>query len=541
MGDPRVVAGEMYDWSERTPAGGPLFVKMVRTLVPEGVEALVIGPHADEVLTAVTERAAKTTVVLRSVQDSLALAERFGDALEIVVGGLKGWAESRADKTFGALIALDGFDRLHSNDDPAMPWVERAALVTSALAPGGTMLLAHQGPIRVSDVLDTRPAHRRHGDDEFVPVFTDATRPGTPAALAESLGDVRSVMWAGFGLPAEPGVLLKNGVDADPALIDRVVVASLSAHQQWLADPRELLTSAMRGGILPQLADVWVCAVRPSAAAADVWLARGGTGVITANRGDDDWTINDGQAERTFPRAETVGERILGLAESEDTPAIRELAHELAEAVRAGNRLAAVDPAQAVLQEGVLVDAWAPPAVALTSPAEAFGAAWFVVLDRIEREHRRHPWQPWVLGAPLVKATLSECGFEADDQLVERCRAAASKIEAEQNPAAELAVLRDQLANYEDMVLAVHELRGHISGLERTLRLRDGQLRALQDPSYNPEAPGTEGGVKGAMKAARRVLHPESVAKLAMKASQVNSLGELRAGVRRVVRRARRG
>lgn len=117
-----VVSGDMYDWSDmagvRALPRGPVLTRFAVATATGASHLLVVGPHDLDLLDAVVDRAATTTVVLRTHSDAELVSERYAHrAVDVVCGDLRAWAP---DRPADAVLALDGFGRVASIDaDPA--------------------------------------------------------------------------------------------------------------------------------------------------------------------------------------------------------------------------------------------------------------------------------------------------------------------------------------------------------------------------------------------------------------------------------------
>ncbi|MEU6134996.1 hypothetical protein [Nocardioides sp. NPDC047086] len=119
-----VVPGDMYDWSDMTGARalprGPVLTRFAVSAATGASHLLVVGPHDLDLLDAVVDRAATTTVVLRTHADAELVSERYADrSVDVVCGDLRAWTP---DRPADAVLALDGFSRVASIDTDAADW-----------------------------------------------------------------------------------------------------------------------------------------------------------------------------------------------------------------------------------------------------------------------------------------------------------------------------------------------------------------------------------------------------------------------------------
>lgn len=543
MNDVTVVPGEMYDWTDfgtsRGAAGGEAFAQLLAAVLPECRDALFIGPHRPELVAQVARSGAKVTLLVRGASDALRLAEEL-PGVEVVAGGLGGWVGDHGSRRFAAVVALDGLDRVGSNDEAPMAWSSRLAVIRDALAPDGTLVLAARSPMRAADLLDARPEPERHGDEEFVPIFSDVTRPGTLGGLAEALEADSTSAWYGFGAVQSPALLIGSDVLVDGPLAERARAVALSAHRHWLADPVELFRGARRAGSLDAVSDVWVAVTRPAGRPGDTVVALPSGETVVGWADDTTWTVESAESAvpRRFPRGESVEDTIFTLLESGDLPAVRELSQRIGAWVRATSPASVVFDQLIEDAEGFAHAWWAPTAEG-ASPAAVYLAAWRVTIDRLRREHRRHPWPPWVLEGSLFDTLASEAGFAPSADTHHVAVALAKEVMEATQPDTGVVNTRRDLADYEELHHQLFEAKGHIAGLERVLKFRDQQLRARDDQTTS--ATVTTSKTRRILAGIRKQLRPDEVARLARKAADVSSVDDLKEGARRVVRRVRRG
>ncbi|HYN92625.1 MAG TPA: hypothetical protein VES42_02095, partial [Pilimelia sp.] len=181
-----VVRGEMQPWTDYAgavrPPGGVVLRRLLADVLPDGVaRALIVGPHDDDVVEHVAARAARLTVLLRSVTDAAALRERLAAALPerdaagqvaVVAGALDGLAD-RADGPYDLIVAADGLDRVLGPDSRDLDWPARLAALAGLAGAGAVVVVGCANEFALTEVLDRRPAHERHGDEEWRPIHDD--------------------------------------------------------------------------------------------------------------------------------------------------------------------------------------------------------------------------------------------------------------------------------------------------------------------------------------------------------------------------------
>lgn len=186
--------------------------------------------------------------------------------------------------------------------------------------------------------------------------------------------------------------------------------------------------------------------------------------------------------------SESAEEVLFRLASREDVPGFRDLASTLGEWV---SLQAGADPHRVIRWDDVYIDRGtalpgvSPWATLRPEPTDVLlAAAWCRFHDRLLAGCRRHPWPPWMVGDGLVDTWLGMSGVQASPDTRSRGRAIADDlgVAVGAEPAEpEIEDLRSALAEREKLKREVFELAGHISGLERTLRYRDQQLRVRED------------------------------------------------------------
>lgn len=486
----RAVPGEMQPWTDlgepTGPVRGPVVLRWLDEVLPRGGRWLVAGPHDAAVLRLALGRADAVTLLLRSPSDAETVRGLVPEDLDIVVGALD--ALPSDGPQHDVVVAVDGLDRLLTPDSAELSWRERLGLVHAQAAPEAVVVLGLGNELSMTGLLDARVARDRHGDEEWMPIHSDPERPTSAAQLAQALGSVGRTptsLWATFGPGARPWLLatveVTDAARADHFVANAAAVAARSTSAPLLALPDEALSSAARAGALTTVADGFLVvtgpAVTPAAqvyAAASpesAWSARfDATGerptwLVTRPAGD----------ERGFPDAPTVESELRRLAEREDVPAFRAYAGRLGS--WALDRPASTSPLtfdRLVTDGDTFTEVVATAALQdEAEPTVALTAAWFRFQDRLLREHRRHPWPPWVLGQDLVTIWSSMSGVTVTPAELASGRAVADELA---DPTPEVVDVRTAIADAAETAKQLFEARGHIAGLERTIGFRDKQL-----------------------------------------------------------------
>ncbi|TWE12109.1 hypothetical protein [Rudaeicoccus suwonensis] len=265
-----------------------------------------------------------------------------------------------------------------------------------------------------------------------------------------------------------------------------------------------------------------------------------GAAAATGKSDHIDVVIDESLLTRRVPFGPTVAQELLRLAELGDVPGFRDLAAAVGAHVDAipvpEHRVVTLDNLVVAGREtapGFDARRWSGP----VGTAETLAAAFFLLQDRMVTEHRRHPWPTHLLGRELVATWTEMAGVEATDAVLDRARDLALTLAAgEQRPGAcSTADLRTALADAQAARRELQEALGHIAGLERTIGFRDKQLRTREEVIRNlRKGAGPAGAVAAQRTAAGNLL------RVAKRTAQVRSVGELGAGVERVVKRAQR-
>jgi hypothetical protein len=335
----QMIGGEMPAFTEpRAPVGGALHRYLVDQL-PAGADVLIAGPHADDLIGALAERA-RVTCLLRSHPDAMDLSAKGFDVLCGTIAKL-----TEAER-YDAVIALDGLDRLCSAEGPQYDWTETLRALKRTLRPGGTLLLAVENELGVHRLVDPESPTAAQDDGAWRPLGEFDTKPGNPARLAARLAaEGLSVDWLGSAWPvpdaptliATPDAMENGPVDA-LAAVAASAVARAYARRSVLSDPRRLAAAAVRGGLGAELAAAWLVvayrAPRPGRVLTLPPVLIGGdphTGDAVVEVGPDGetgWTrrvVRGNAAGGPLPTGRLLEELLLGAALRHDLPTLRRL------------------------------------------------------------------------------------------------------------------------------------------------------------------------------------------------------------------------
>ena len=277
MSDLQVVLGEMQPWTDRADHH-PALAAVLADVLPGDRRTLIVGPHSRSLISAVLDRTADATILLRSVSDAEELAAEFADRLQVVAGALDGL---RAEP-FEVVIAADGLDRVLGYDSGDLSWTERLHALAALAAPDAVVVLGLENEFSLVNLLDSRPADERHSDDEWRPLHDDPSRPVSISQFESALPWTAQI-YADFGsrtfMAAEVAAAARPG-----ELPTRLAADALEAGDVPLLSPiAQGVDSAARAGLLPAIPTGWL-AISGVAAAHDLY-AQTGPAVLTADQG----------------------------------------------------------------------------------------------------------------------------------------------------------------------------------------------------------------------------------------------------------------
>lgn len=459
MSDLQVVLGEMQPWTDRADHH-PALAAVLADVLPSDRRTLIVGPHSRPLISTVLDRTADATILLRSVSDAEELATEFAERLQVVAGALDGL---RAEP-FEVVIAAAGLDRVLGYDSGDLSWTERLHALAALAAPDAVVVLGLENEFALVNLLDSRSADERHGDDEWRPLHDDPSRPVSVSQFEAALPWTAAI-YADFGSRAF--VAAEVAAAARPGeLPTRLAADALEAGDvPLLSSIAQGVDSAARAGLLPAIPTGWLAI--SGVPAAHAGYAQSGPAVLTADQGPAGWrttitapptvdsltadspaadsltadspTADSSAADRptagvtaaaadrsasattpvfdasvvpaAVPGGVTVESVLLQLAAAEDVPGFRELAACLGDW--------AADSRVVLRWDDVVIDGdtfaygvspWrtADP----TDKADLLAAAWYRFHDRLIGGHRRHPWPPWMVGDDLVSTWMSMSGIE---------------------------------------------------------------------------------------------------------------------------------
>src|SRR4051812_14276071 len=405
----------MQPWTDHA-AARPALAALLTDVLPANRRTLILGPHAPLLVETVLAHSADVTMLVRSVSDAHQLAEDFGPCLQVIAGALDGLQTEPYD----VIVAADGLDRVLGYDSTDLSWRERLAALSRLATPDAVVVLALENEFSLLNLLDSRPAHERHGDDEWRPLHDDPTRPVSVDQLKAAL-PWRAEVYADFA--SRTFVRADVAAGARPGeLPTRLAIGALEAIDiPRLSPPHEGVDTAARAGLLASVPTGWL-AISGAQPSHDLY-AQTAQAVLTADQNLTGWdtttTIGPGAAESddearpealsfdpsvvptTVPSGVAVETVLFRLAAAEDVPAFRKLAADLGEWVTASRVIVRWDD---IIFDGESFAYGVSPWVAEESVEkdDLLAAAWVRFHDRLLGQHRRHPWPPWMVGDDLV-------------------------------------------------------------------------------------------------------------------------------------------
>ena len=251
----QVVRGEMQPWTDHTTPR-PALAALLTDVVPANRRTLILGPHAPQLIESVLAHSADVTILVRSVADAQQLGEDFGPCLQVIAGALDGLQTEPYD----VIIASDGLDRVLGYDSTDLSWTARLAALAALAAPDAVVVLGLENEFSLLNLLDSRPADERHGDDEWRPLHDDPTRPVSVDQLKSAL-PWASEVYADFG--SRTFVRADVAATARPGeLPTRLAATALeSADAPLLSPAAEGTDTAARAGLLAAIPTGWLAIV----------------------------------------------------------------------------------------------------------------------------------------------------------------------------------------------------------------------------------------------------------------------------------------
>ncbi|MFE6646458.1 hypothetical protein ACFVJS_07860 [Nocardioides sp. NPDC057772] len=196
----RVVAGDMYDWSDMAEARalprGPVLTRLAVATADGASHLLVVGPHDLDLLDAVVGRAATTTVVLRAHSDAETVSERYAaSSVDVVCGDLRAWTP---DRPADAVLALDGLGRVATIDSAPADWQAISERLAGLATPAARLAVVVPNPgSPLAQLRAVTPEAANDNADWSFPVHDRAT----PRSLADA-----STWFGGHGYTLWPDV-----------------------------------------------------------------------------------------------------------------------------------------------------------------------------------------------------------------------------------------------------------------------------------------------------------------------------------------------
>ncbi len=518
MSEVLVVRGEMQPWTDHTTRQ-PVLAALLTDVIPANRRTLILGPHSPLLIESVLAHSADVTILVRSVSDAEHLTETFGPCLHVVAGALDGLRTVAAVQPtlfevategvapFEVVIAADGLDRVLGYDSEHLTWTERLAALHALTAPDAVVVLGLRNEFGMLNLLDRRPPHLRHGDDEWVPLHDDPTRPVSVDQFQAAL-PWPAQLYADFS--SHTLVSVEAAATARPGhLPTRLAVEALEAvDTPLLTSPTEPVESAARAGLLAAVPTAWLAVCNTSTP--DTLYTQSGPTTLKAAPTAVGWRTtvsavtpdllgtvgyDSTVVPREVPGGETVETVLFRLAAAEDVPGFRKVAAALGEWAKSSRVLLRWDD---IVVDGDTfafgISGWVAPE--RVDKHDLLAAAWLRFHKRLVDAHRRHPWPPWMVGDDLVSTWLSMSGVPPVDPTPATAphveSAVAEQIAWGKQLAAALSAvldprehtqpdLRTALADADRARLELTELQGHVFGLERTLGFRNKALKTREN------------------------------------------------------------
>ncbi|MGC4936303.1 hypothetical protein [Kribbella sp. DT2] len=582
-----VVRGEMQPWSDysgkRGAVQGPALRALLTDVLPDGARTLIVGPHGADLVEAVVAKASETTLLVRSVSDAGELGERFaagagkgsGAGLQVVAGALDGLAEA-GRPSYDVVVAADGLDRVIGYDSPDLTWSQRLDALAALCSPDAVVVLGLENEFSLTNLLDRRPADQRHGDDEWRPLHDDPTRPVSTTQLVAELDRVGlsgAATYATFSVGETPHALLSTDVAATARpgqLPTRLAVEALEAAATLvplLTPIADSADAAARAGLLASTPTGWLAVRGTTPPHAIYTQTTGHPAVLTADVDGDVWKVvvvgDEVEAEgalafdssvvpATVPDGVSAETLLFRLAAAEDVPGFRDLAGRLGDWARSQTSRVLLRWDDVVLDgDSFAFGASAWVTTADETEQDRLAAAWARFHDRLIGAHRRHPWPPWMVGDDLVSAWLAMSGIDAPAQTPATTPDAPSASVVQVARGKELAAalstalgvpsdgsqtpdVRTALADADRAAQEIHELKGQIFGLERTLGFRD---KALKTRETRLREMRTQVQKANAERTKLKNSRAYSAVKLIRKAAQIRNPRKFAGKVKRRVKR----
>lgn len=198
-----VVPGDMYDWSDLAGGGalprGPVLTRFAVATATGASHLLVVGPHDLDLLDAVVDLAATTTVVLRTHSDAELVSERYaGRPVDVVCGDLRSWAP---DRPADAVLALDGFGRVATIDTDPADWHAISEHLTGLTTGDSRLALVVPNPgSPLAQLRAVTPEAANENADWSFPVH-DRANPLSLADAGARFGGRGYTLWPDVGSP----------------------------------------------------------------------------------------------------------------------------------------------------------------------------------------------------------------------------------------------------------------------------------------------------------------------------------------------------
>ena len=249
--------------SEVGPQGGPVLCWLLAQFVDDNSPTLVAGPHGHDVVATVGQSKGRVDVHMRGRPDARVIRRALdaGTSATITRGGLGTLPQGPYD----LVVALDGWSRLHSPEDPT-PRAEAALdRLLAATSDRGVLIVGLPNSIGV-EALVRLPAPESDWSDSS---WTEPPSPADPS-LGSVSGLLRRLSERGFAARSlalfptfrRPSALVDESLlsACDPGMVRRLYPAHRTddGWSEVLQDPRSIAGRVLEHGLGYALAPGWV-------------------------------------------------------------------------------------------------------------------------------------------------------------------------------------------------------------------------------------------------------------------------------------------
>jgi hypothetical protein len=239
-------------------------------LAGPGRTVLVAGPHAYDLVTALSSGGALVTWLIRSLTDAERAARTYPEVTVLAGAVVKLDPAERYD----LVVAADGVERLNSAEGQQLSDSALLERLAQAVGPGGALLFMHDNHFGLHHTVRLEPGVREREDAAWYPLDDhDPHRPASREQLVTKItecGLAVDATYAAFPQPTAPTVLIGERLlgDVSSPLRPRLGTALSQAYasafrdRPVLSDPRRLMARAVRAGAESSVASGWLIVAR---------------------------------------------------------------------------------------------------------------------------------------------------------------------------------------------------------------------------------------------------------------------------------------